>query len=99
MTLGEEKGRPGDWAAPHKINTEVEVDGSTLADLDAMAEHINGALVVVVVTPAGRYRRRVFLTAAAAERAVRNAEARGHSAEVFLAELRPVHRVEGGDLR
>ncbi|MGD7707012.1 hypothetical protein [Microlunatus sp. Y2014] len=58
-----------------------------------MAEHVNGALVVVVQTPQDRYRRRVYLTAAAAERAVRRAGERGQSASVFLAELRPVHRV------
>ena len=50
---------------------------------------IDGVLVVVVRTEGGRYRRRVFLTLAAAERAVAAARARGLAAEVVLCALAP----------
>lgn len=46
---------------------------------------------------ARRYRRRVFLTLAAAEKAVRNAQARGVNAHVVLCELRPVYLVRARD--
>jgi hypothetical protein len=36
------------------------------------------------------------LTAAAAERAARNAQAAGHNATVFLAELKPLWKLAGG---
>lgn len=74
----------------------------TLDDLDDMAEHAGGAFVVMIeLTGAGaddepRYRRRVFLTAAAAERAARAAQARGVNSRVYLAELVPLWRVVGG---
>lgn len=80
----------------------------SLDALDALAEHVDGAFVVLVrVTPSSRpavldepepprYRRRVFLAAAAAERAVRAAQKRGESCRVYLAELTPLHRVVGG---
>ncbi|MGB3954725.1 MAG: hypothetical protein WBL05_05510 [Brooklawnia sp.] len=80
-----------------------------LADLDQEAERVRGAFVVKVsITtanrpavlpddpPAVRYRRRVFLSIAAAERAARNASERGESARIYLCELLPVQRVQGG---
>ena len=84
-------------------------DGTlSLDDLDALARRVDGALVLLVrVTPANRpavlgegqeppvFRRRVFLSAAAAERAVRAAVARGESCRVYLAELTPLHLVRG----
>ena len=63
--------------------------------LDDLARHVNGAFVVVVETTGGKYRRRCFLTAASAERAARSAQAAGHNAEVFLAELKPLWRLSG----
>ena len=50
----------------------------------------DGSLVVVVRTPAGRYRRRVFLTLAAAERARDRAQDAGHDAEIVLCRLTPM---------
>lgn len=64
--------------------------------LDDLAQHVDGAFVLVVRVTGGQYRRRCFLTAAAAERAARNAQAAGHNAEVFLAELKPLWRLTGG---
>ncbi len=46
---------------------------------------------------ARRYRRRVFLTLGAAQRAARNAQARGVNAHVVICELRPVYLVRGND--
>lgn len=72
----------------------------SLGDLDALAEHVDGAFVLLVrITPSTRYRRRVYLSAAAAERAVRAAQGRGEAATVYLCELTPLHRVVGGDHR
>lgn len=65
-------------------------------DWDKIAEHIDGAYVLLVKTTAGRYRRRCFLTVASAERAVQRAQERGENAVVVLAELKPLYRVVGG---
>lgn len=86
----------------------LAVDGLSLVDLDAHAALVDGAFVVLLrITPPNRpavlgdgpeppkYRRRVFLSAAAAERAVRAAAARGETCRVFLAELKPLHLVRG----
>ena len=53
-------------------------------------QQVRGCLVLVVETPGGRYRRRTFLTLAAAERACRNARDAGHPASVVVAQLVPV---------
>lgn len=67
-----------------------------LADdpLDELAQHVDGSFVVVETT-GGRYRRRCFLSVRSAERAARNATAAGYNARVYLAELRPLWRVDG----
>lgn len=44
---------------------------------------------------APKYRRRVFMSAAAAERAARAAVARGETVRVYLAQLAPLHRLTG----
>jgi hypothetical protein len=54
------------------------------------AVQVRGCLVLVVETPGGRYRRRTFLTLAAAQRACRRAEDAGHAASVMVARLEPV---------
>lgn len=61
--------------------------------LDDIAALVNGVFVVVS-TPAGRHRRRTFLSAAAAQKAAERAGAAGHFSEVFLAELRPLWRLD-----
>lgn len=53
------------------------------------------ALVAMVETPGGTYRRRVFLSLAAAQNALERAAERGLEARVLLCELVPV----GGDSR
>ena len=56
-------------------------------------------LVLVVQTGADQYRRRVFLSLAAAQRAAARAEAKGHDAHVILCRLVPVTGPDhaGGD--
>jgi hypothetical protein len=66
--------------------------------LDEIAAHVDGTFVVVVHVAGDQYRRRCFLTAKAAERAARNAQAAGHNAQVFLAELRPLWRLTGREV-
>jgi hypothetical protein len=61
--------------------------------LDDIAQHVDGAFVLVVKVSGPKYRRRCFLTAASAERAARNALEAGHNAEVFLAELKPLWKL------
>jgi hypothetical protein len=63
--------------------------------LDDIAQHVDGAFVLVVKLAGGKYRRRCFLTAASAERAARNAIDAGHNATVFLAELKPLWKLAG----
>jgi hypothetical protein len=65
---------------------------------DELAEVVDGAFVLVVRVTAVKYRRRCFLSVASAERAARNAQAAGHNAAVFLAELKPLWRLTGGEV-
>ena len=90
-------GRPG----PGGYGAAQERDGagSILSpDVDKwqrLALHIDGAFVMVVETTHGKYRRRVWLTLAAAERAAEKARDAGHDAVVMLAELKPLQRGVG----
>lgn len=63
------------------------------AAADEFAEAVDGAYVVVVCGPAGRYRRRVFLSVASAQRAVDRATARGQSSRIVLSQLTPLYDV------
>ena len=67
--------------------------------LDEIAHHIDGTFVLVVKVSGGKYRRRCFLSAASAEKAARNALEAGYNATVYLAELKPLWRLAGGDRR
>lgn len=68
---------------------------SFVVDWQRLAAQVDGAFVVLVETSHGKYRRRVWLTLAAAERAAIKAQDAGHNAVVMLAELKPLYRVEG----
>lgn len=68
-----------------------------LTALDDIARHVDGSFVVVVEVTAGRYRRRCFLTVKAAQAAARRATDRGETATVYLAELKPLWKVRGGE--
>lgn len=68
-----------------------------LAELDALAAHVDGSFVLVVHVTGDRYRRRCFLTAQSAQRAADRATARGDNATVYLAELKPLYRLVGGE--
>lgn len=90
-------GRPTENRAAKKSLTATD---SSVADLgaswDEIATHVDGAFVVLVRTSQGRYRRRVWLTLAPAERAAQKAIDAGHSATVILSELKPLYRITGG---
>jgi hypothetical protein len=67
--------------------------------LDEIAHHVDGTFILVVKVTGGKYRRRCFLSAASAEKAARNALEAGHNATVYLAELKPLWKLAGGDRR
>lgn len=93
MTTSAKSSRPNPAKAEAtKINSDG-VDRFSLTDLDALAVEVDGAFVIIVETPAGRYRRRVYLTAKAAEKAANRAGGRGLNCRVYLAKLLPVHTV------
>lgn len=96
MTGKTRRGRPGQVAPSSQLAPPslVPVDSA----LDDIAQHVGGTFVLVVETTAGRYRRRCFLTAAAAEKASKRALDVGHNATVYLAELRPLWRLQGHEV-
>lgn len=92
MRTGERPGQGGSRGAAGdsgKSSPLLEI----LDPLDEIARHVDGTFVLVVHVTAGKYRRRCFLTAAAAEAAARRATDRGENATVFLAELKPLWKV------
>lgn len=60
-----------------------------------LAAHVNGAFAALVETRHGNYRRRLYLTLAAAEAAAHKAQDAGRDAVVVLCELKPLYKVEG----
>jgi hypothetical protein len=86
--------RPEDQAATKQLDKRIL---TPVADpLDELAAHVDGTFVVVVHVTGDKYRRRCFLTTKAAERAARNAQAAGHNARVYMAQLKPLWRLTGG---
>lgn len=100
-TLHTRESRPGAEAAVSSDRVGTGSAASLPAGMtwDEIAAHVDGTFVLVVKVTGGRYRRRTFLTAKAAQDAARRAQARGENAVVILAELRPVYRVIGGGPR
>lgn len=96
---GDERSRPtANRAASnvsHDDTTIVSQRADILADLDAVAEHLRGRFVVQVAIEGDRYRTHVYRNAAAAERAVDRAKARGQRAHVTLVQMLPVGVVVG----
>ena len=77
----------------HRRNQQVGEDLErvvTLADVDAMAENLQGRLVVQVEVDDDHWRTHVYRSAAAAERAVKRARDRGKRSHVTLVQLVPV---------
>lgn len=103
--LPERESRPGanrtaGVSTATKTSPSIAPPSDILRRLDDLASCVDGAFVVVVKTAEDRYRRRVYLSAKSAENAAKTARDRGVRAEVYLAEVRPVFRVdtsEGGD--
>lgn len=88
-------------ALPEAIHRQEDHPLATVLEpvdtLDQIAHHVDGAFCLAVETKAGKYRRRVFLTAASAERAAGRAAERGENSVVYLCELKPLWRVVGGE--
>jgi hypothetical protein len=84
---------------PSQETPSLKIASPSLAPtdpLDEIAAHVDGTFVLVVKVTGGEYRRRCFLTAASAQRAARNAQAAGHNATIYLAELKPLWKLAGG---
>lgn len=94
-----ERTRPPGEGSGSKRSGEDSTNVPLLGGLDALAAAVDGAFVVVVEVTGGKYKRRCFLTAASAERAAARATDRGENATVYLAELKPLWKVRGGELR
>lgn len=93
MMPGNEQRRPaGD---PDGISVQVDDLHHSVRHeaLGRMLRDLDGALVVLVVTPKATTRRRVFLTLAAAERYADRAAELGHLVRVMLVKLDPVSEV------
>lgn len=88
------RGRPRQETPSIKLANPILIPADTA--LDEIAAHVDGTFVVVVHVTGDKYRRRCFLTAKAAERAARNAQAAGHSARVYIAQLKPLWRLTAG---
>jgi hypothetical protein len=84
---------------PSQETPSLKIASPSLAPtdpLDEIAAHVDGSFVLVVKVTGGLYRRRCFLAAASAERAARRAQAAGHNATVYLAELKPLWKLTAG---
>jgi hypothetical protein len=94
-----DRSRPGEGGSETTTNDGVKAILSPVAPLDEIAHHVDGTFVLVVKVTGGKYRRRCFLSSASAEKAARNALEAGHNATVYLAELKPLWKLAGGDRR
>ncbi len=92
-------GDPASVSTAIKNKPIVPLGTDILRELDALAAHVDGAFVVVVKVNGARYRRRCYLTAKAAENAARKATERGENVVVYMAELKPLYRLLGGEDR
>jgi hypothetical protein len=92
------RNRPGVASEAASKNFNGNHGLAPIDPFDAIAQHIDGAFVLVIKVDGGKYRRRCFLTAASAERAARNALDAGHNATVFLAQLKPLWKLNATPL-
>lgn len=101
MLPNNDRGRPLAGPAlnviPDNLKPSVTLGADVLRELDALAAHVDGAFVVVVKVSGTHYRRRCYLTAKAAESAARKATERGENVVVYMAELKPLYRLIGGE--
>jgi hypothetical protein len=90
--------RPPHQGPAQSISTAIKAasqQSTLLADLDALAEHLRARFVVQVTIDGDHRRTNVYRSAAAAERAVDRATARGQRAHVTLCQMLPVGVVVG----
>ena len=95
-----DSGRPGERAPTNVIaagddNQSLAVATDILADLDAMAEHLRGRLVIQVEVDEEKFRTHIYRSTAAAERCVQRAAERGRRSHVTLVRMLPVGVVVG----
>jgi hypothetical protein len=82
--------RPADNQAAKTFSGGTNTSISAEADRTTASVLVTGVHVVVVETPAGKYRRRVYFNLPGAQRAADRAIMAGHSAHVILCQLIPV---------
>ena len=85
-----------DPAPTSKVAAKPPALPHSLDPLDDIARHVDGAFVVVLKVTGGKYRRRCFLSVAAAQNAAQKATDRGEAATVMLCQLKPLWKVKGG---
>lgn len=78
-----QESRPG-----HESKAAVNLANNSLSVTTASAL-VTGVHVVVVETPAGKYRRRVYLSLDSAQKAADRAIMAGHPSKVILCRLMP----------
>ena len=88
-------GAADDRAGNLKSVPSVRLGSDVIADLDALAEHLRARFVVQVTIDGDHRRTHVYRNAAAAEKAVERAKARGQRAHVTLCQMLPVGVVVG----
>jgi hypothetical protein len=99
MRPDNDRSRPAGNQAASKLSngdtTIIPRPSELLADVDALAEHLRGRLVVQVEIDGDRYRTHVYRSTAAAERCVQRARDRGERSHVTLVQMLPVGVVVG----
>jgi hypothetical protein len=78
--------RPVRGGSETSTATDINAILVRAADIESACE----AFAVVVVTPAGHYRRRIFLSLHSASGAAQRARAKGHPVSMVLCRLAPV---------
>lgn len=97
MSPGDRKGPAANGASSKSTAVDSSILPHLAAELVDYEPVFEPTLVLVVTFPDGKSRRRVLLSAHAADKAIKRARERGHEATVHLAELKPVkalYRVE-----
>lgn len=84
MTTAKES-RPGETGGLQKSTAGDSTTSIPQLSPEMAAARAQGTLLLLVLNPeTGRYRRRIYLSLSAAEKAVERAESRGHIAHIIL---------------
>lgn len=85
MLLPKDKGHPGE-----KVASDESLNGDPIVSHPPDVSSWCNAFVVLVLTPRGKYRRRVYLSLHSADKALARAAAQGQPARMVLCWLTPV---------